>query len=62
MVTSRAWLRWLLGALGGAAAMIGAGQALALAGGGCAILCRPEVAGIFGAAVGLLVVTPERRD
>jgi hypothetical protein len=55
MVTgARPWVRRVLAALGGAGTMIALGQLFALAGGSCTILCRPFVAGIYGAALGLL--------
>lgn len=48
------WLRMSVAALAGAAAMIGLGQLFSLAGGTCGILCRPHIAGLYGAALGLL--------
>ncbi len=41
--------------------MIGAGQLFALTGGSCTILCRPLVAGLYGAVLGVLVAGPGRR-
>ncbi len=54
-------MRKALAALGGAGAMIGVGQLFALMGGSCTILCRPAVAAIYGAVLGLLIVGPGRR-
>jgi hypothetical protein len=62
MVTrAHPWVRTVLAALGGAGAMIGVGQIFALVGGSCTILCRPPVAAIYGAVLGLLIVGPGRR-
>jgi hypothetical protein len=41
--------------------MIALGQLFALAGGSCTILCRPFVAGVYGAALGLLTFGHGRR-
>jgi hypothetical protein len=54
-------MRNALAALAGAGAMIGVGQLFALMGGSCTLLCRPPVAAIYGAVLGLLVVGPRRR-
>jgi len=58
---ARPWVWRTLAALGGAGAMIAVGQLFALAGSGCTILCRPPIAGLYGAVLGLLVVGPGRR-
>jgi hypothetical protein len=42
--------------------MIGVGRVFALAGGSCAILCRPVVAGVYGAVVALLMVGSAPRE
>lgn len=63
MVTrTRSLWRWALSGLGGAVVMIGLGQLFALAGGSCTILCRPAVAGVYGATLGLLLFGSGRRD
>lgn len=58
---ARAWAWKALAALGGAAAMIALGQLFALAGGSCTILCRPPIAGVYGAVLGLLMLGSARR-
>jgi hypothetical protein len=55
------WLWWLLPALGGAVLMTGLGKLLAANGGSCSILCRPEVASIYGALLGVSMFPPPRR-
>lgn len=57
----RPWVKKALAALGGAGAMIAVGQLFALAGGSCTILCRPPIAGLYGAVLGLLVIGFGRR-
>ena len=61
MTPTHPWLNRALAALGGAGAMIGIGQLLSLAGGSCTILCRPFVAGIYGAVLGLVILGSGRR-
>jgi hypothetical protein len=62
MVTrAHPWVRTVLVALGGAGAMIALGQVFALAGGSCSILCRPPIAAVFGAAIGLLIFGSGKR-
>ena len=62
MTRARPWLRWVLSALGGAVVMVALGQVFALAGSSCAILCRPPIAALYGAVVGLLVVGSATRS
>lgn len=53
MILGRPWWRWALSALAGATLMIALGQLFSLAGGTCTVFCKPMVAGIYGALLGL---------
>lgn len=53
---TRPWVRRLIAAFLGAVAMLALGQLLAFAGGSCAILCRPPIAGLYGAVLGWLLI------
>ena len=55
VMSARSWLLIALGAFGGGAGMVILGQLSELAGGSCAILCKPPVAGLYGAVLGLLL-------
>jgi len=55
------WARGLGAALLGAATMLVLGQLLALVGGSCTILCRPPIAGLSGAVLGLLLLGSAQR-
>lgn len=48
-------IRGLIGAVAGALVFFGIGQAFAAAGGGCILLCKPEMAGIYGGLMGIVV-------
>ncbi len=55
------WLFWVLPAVGGAVVMTGLGQLLASGSGGCSLLCRPELASVYGALVGVSLFPPQKR-
>jgi hypothetical protein len=56
----RPWVRGGIAALIGAVAMLVLGQLFSFAGGTCMILCRPPIAALYGAAMGLLLLGSAR--
>jgi hypothetical protein len=56
----RPWVRGSIAALIGAVAMMALGQLFSFAGGSCTILCRPPIAALYGAAMGLLLMGSAR--
>ena len=54
------WLPRVIAAAAVSLVMIGLGQLAGMAGGQCTILCKPTIAGIFGAVLGFVATAPER--
>lgn len=52
----RPWVQGSIAALIGAITMVALGQLFSFAGGSCTILCRPPIAALYGAAMGLLLM------
>jgi len=52
------WVRIAAGAVIGAVMMVGLGQLMSHLGSGCSLLCRPGLAAIYGAVLGLVLAFP----